>query len=130
MAARIAASAGAIAVLLWFMLDSGLVTPERAARSTSVALAVLGTLFGVGAWATAAAGQRERSPLLARGSNDRYAPVRSWEAPAVQAAPAARSGYVAAATPAGLGDVTGVVTDGDASDTTGRAPASRGDAAE
>ena len=65
MTARVAVQAGAIAAFLWLMLDSGLLTPERAARSTSAALVTLGVLFGVGAWATAAVGQRERSPLLA-----------------------------------------------------------------
>jgi hypothetical protein len=65
MAARVAATGVGIAALLWLMLDSGVMTAERAARATSAALVMLSALFGIGAWATAVGGQRERSPLLA-----------------------------------------------------------------
>ena len=51
--------------LLWFSLDSQLVTPEPAAPGTSGALLALGLLFGVGAWAFGAAGREERTPSLA-----------------------------------------------------------------
>jgi hypothetical protein len=62
---RVAAIAGAVATLLWLMLDSGVVSPERAPAFASLSLGALGLLFGVGAWATWVGGQRERSPLLA-----------------------------------------------------------------
>lgn len=65
MAARIAAMAAGVAVVLWLMLDSGLMRPERAARVTSAALVMLAAIFGLGAWATSVGGQRDRSPLLA-----------------------------------------------------------------
>jgi hypothetical protein len=56
----------AAASLLWLMLDSGAVTPERAAPLTSLSLGGLAGLFGVGAWALSATGQQpERVPLLA-----------------------------------------------------------------
>ena len=58
-------TAAAAAAVLYLMLDSGLVSPEPAARVVSVSLGVLAVLFGVGAWATAVGGQRSRSPLLA-----------------------------------------------------------------
>jgi divalent metal cation (Fe/Co/Zn/Cd) transporter len=51
--------------LLWFSLDSRLVTPEPAAPGTSAALIALGLLFGVGAWAFNAANRGERTPSLA-----------------------------------------------------------------
>jgi hypothetical protein len=62
---RIAAMAAGVAVVLWFMLDSGLVRPERAARVVSAALVMLAALFGLGAWATTMGGLRERGRLLA-----------------------------------------------------------------
>jgi hypothetical protein len=65
MAARVAAIAAGVAIVLWLMLDSRVVQPERAAPATSAALVVLALIFGGGAWATAVGGQRERTPLLA-----------------------------------------------------------------
>jgi len=65
MTARVAAMAAGIGAFLWLMLDSGVMTPERAARATSAALVMLAALFGLGAWATSVGGQREKSPLLA-----------------------------------------------------------------
>jgi hypothetical protein len=65
MAGRVAGTAGALALVLWLMLDSGVVSAERAAPSASVALVTLAALFGLGAWATSVGGQRERAPLLA-----------------------------------------------------------------
>jgi hypothetical protein len=62
---RVAAIAGVVAALLWLMLDSGIVAPERAPAFASLSLGALGLLFGLGAWATWAGGQRDRSPLLA-----------------------------------------------------------------
>jgi len=52
----------AVMVVLYVALDAG-VAP--AAPGTSVALAGLALLFGVGAWAFGAAGQGERSPGMA-----------------------------------------------------------------
>lgn len=62
---RAAAVAAVTGGLLYLMLDSGLVTPERAARITSLSLGGLGLLFGFGAWVMSVGGQPERSPLLA-----------------------------------------------------------------
>jgi hypothetical protein len=64
-AARAAFVAGAVAAVLYLMLDSGLVGAQRAPALTSLSLGGLGLLFGLGAWATWVVGQRERSPLLA-----------------------------------------------------------------
>lgn len=64
-APRAAAVAAAVGVVLYLMLDSGLVTPEPAPRFTSLSLGGLGLLFGLGAWAMALGGQPERTPLLA-----------------------------------------------------------------
>ena len=62
---RVAATAGAVAALLYLMLDSGAVTPEPAARLASLSLGGLALLFGLGAWATSVGGQPAKSPLLA-----------------------------------------------------------------
>ncbi len=64
-AVRAALVALVVGGLLWLMLDSGMVTPERAAPITSLSLGGLGLLFAVGAWAMRAGGQPERAPLLA-----------------------------------------------------------------
>ena len=61
---RTAGVAVGVATLLWLMLDSGLVSPERAAPLVSLSLGGLGVLFGVGAWAMTVGGRRERAPLL------------------------------------------------------------------
>src|SRR2546427_7570965 len=65
-ALRVIAVAVGIAALLWLRLDSGLMVGDRAAPVVSVALGILGVLFGVGAWAMRIGGQRERVPLLLR----------------------------------------------------------------
>ena len=62
---RVGAIALAVGGLLWLMFDSRLVTPVPPPNGLSLSLAGLGTLFGLGAWATSVAGQRERMPLLA-----------------------------------------------------------------
>ena len=62
---RVTAVALGIAAILYVMLDSSTFTPEVAPRVTSVGLAILGTFFGVGAWATWIGGERARSPWLA-----------------------------------------------------------------
>ena len=64
-AARVLGTAAAVAGLLYLMLDSGVVTSDPAPPLTSLSLGGLALLFGAGAWATAAVGQREKSPLLA-----------------------------------------------------------------
>ena len=64
-AARSAALALGMMALLWFSLDSRLVTPESAPPGTSGALIALGLLFGTGAWAFNAANRGERTPSLA-----------------------------------------------------------------
>ena len=63
-ALRVIAVAVGIAALLWLRLDSGLMGGERAEPVVSVALGILGVLFGVGAWAMRIGGQREGVPLL------------------------------------------------------------------
>ena len=62
-ALRVIAVAVGIAALLWLRLDSGLMVGDRAAPVVSVALGILGVLFGVGAWAMRVGGQREPVPL-------------------------------------------------------------------
>ena len=57
--------AAVVSTLLYVMLDSGAVNAEPSPWFFSVSLGGLGLLFGIGAWATAAAGQGERSPMLA-----------------------------------------------------------------
>lgn len=64
-AARVLATAAAVAALVWLMLDSRVVTPDRAPAMTSVSLGGLALLFGVGAWAMTVGGERSKSPLLA-----------------------------------------------------------------
>ena len=54
-----------VGTILYVMLDSGRVNAEPAPWFFSVSLGGLGVLFGLGAWATSAAGQSERSPMLA-----------------------------------------------------------------
>jgi hypothetical protein len=54
-----------VLAVLYLMLDSGVVTPEPAPPMTSLSLGGLAVLFGVGAWAMAVGGQRERMPFLA-----------------------------------------------------------------
>ena len=61
---RVGAIAGAVAVVLWLALDSGLAGPP-AAPVTSAGLLVLALLFGVGSWTMRVGGRRERAPLLA-----------------------------------------------------------------
>jgi hypothetical protein len=63
--ARTVGTALAVAALVWLMLDSGLVTPERAPAMTSASLGGLGLLFALGGWAMHVGGQPERTPLLA-----------------------------------------------------------------
>ncbi len=59
----VAVACGSAAVL-YLMLDSGVVGPETP-RAVSVSLVALALIFGVGAWAMAVGGRRERAPLLA-----------------------------------------------------------------
>jgi hypothetical protein len=55
----------AVGAILYLMLDSGAVNKEPAPWFYSVSLGGLGLLFGIGAWATSAVGQTERTPMLA-----------------------------------------------------------------
>jgi hypothetical protein len=50
--------------VLWFALDSGLLSAVRTPGAASVSLLTLALLFGVGAWGMRAGGRGERSPLL------------------------------------------------------------------
>ena len=65
MNARVFAVAGAIAAILYVMLDSGVVRPQTGPWVLSVALLVLATIFGVGSWTASIGGQKSRSSMLA-----------------------------------------------------------------
>lgn len=62
---RVAGVALAVAMALWLMVDSRLVSPEPGPRFLSLSLFGLAALFGGGAWAMSVGGRRERVPLLA-----------------------------------------------------------------
>jgi hypothetical protein len=63
--ARVVAVAGAIAAILYVMLDSGVVRPEAGPRVLSAGLIVLAILFAVGSWTASMGGQKNRSSMLA-----------------------------------------------------------------
>jgi hypothetical protein len=62
---RVAGIGFAVALVLWLMLDSRLVSPEAGPRFLSLSLAGLAALFGLGAWAMQVGGRKERAPFLA-----------------------------------------------------------------
>lgn len=62
---RLAGVALSVGMALWLMLDSRLVSPEPGPPFLSLSLLGLAALFGLGAWAMAVGGRRERTPLLA-----------------------------------------------------------------
>jgi hypothetical protein len=62
--ARALTIALAVFGVLWLMLDSGLAAAEPAPAGTSVALAMLAGVFGVGALVMQTGGQPQRVPLL------------------------------------------------------------------
>jgi len=62
---RVLGIAAAVGVVLYVMLDSGVVRPEATPRVMSVALIVLALLFTVGAWTAGMGNQPERRPMLA-----------------------------------------------------------------
>jgi hypothetical protein len=70
--------AGALAGLLYLMLDSGAFSPEPAPRLTSLSLGALALLFGLGAWGLRVSGQaaRSRLPLAVAMGAGAYALVR------------------------------------------------------
>jgi hypothetical protein len=61
---RVTATALAVMGILWFALDSGLLSAVRTPPAASASLLTLALLFGVGAWGMQAGGRGERSPLL------------------------------------------------------------------
>ncbi len=61
---RALAIAVAVAAVLWFSLDSGLVRSEPPLPGTSVALGMLAVAFGAAAWVMQQGGQPQRVPLL------------------------------------------------------------------
>lgn len=61
---RVTLIGSAVALVLWLMLDSGLVSEEPAPTVTSVSLGILAAVFALGGWGTWVVGQRKRSPLL------------------------------------------------------------------
>jgi hypothetical protein len=64
-AGRSVGVAGAVAALLWLMLDSRIVTPTAPPAGVSGSLVALALIFGAGAFVMAKGGQPERVPLLA-----------------------------------------------------------------
>jgi hypothetical protein len=54
----------AVFAVLWLALDSAWLSAEPAPPGTSVALAMLAGVFGIGAWVMHAGGQPRRVPLL------------------------------------------------------------------
>jgi hypothetical protein len=61
---RVTFIAAAVAMVLWLMLDSGLIRGEHAPTTTSLSLGILAAIFALGGWGTWVVGQRTRSPLL------------------------------------------------------------------
>jgi len=64
-ASRVLGVAGAVAAVLYVMLDSRIVRPEAAPRVVSVALIVLALIFTVGTWTASFGVQPSRGPMLA-----------------------------------------------------------------
>lgn len=62
---RAALTAGLAGLVFWLAFDSGMLTAEGAPPGTSVALGLLGVVFGLGAFVMQKGGQPERVPLLA-----------------------------------------------------------------
>ncbi len=62
---RVGAVGGAVAAVLYVILDSGVVPRETPPPGISVALCMLAAIFALGAGVMWAGGQRERTPLLA-----------------------------------------------------------------
>lgn len=56
---------GAVAVVLYVMLDSGVVRSEGTPKIMSVTLIVLALLFALGTWTAGFGGQTNRQPMLA-----------------------------------------------------------------
>jgi hypothetical protein len=63
-ASRVLGVAAAVGVVLYVMLDSGIVRPEGTPPVMSVTLIVLALVFTLGTW-TASFGQRSRQPMMA-----------------------------------------------------------------
>jgi len=61
---RVTSMALAVMAVLWFALDSGLLSAVPTPRAASASLLTLALLFGLGGWAMQAGGRGERSPLL------------------------------------------------------------------
>ena len=63
---RVLGVAAAVGVVLYVMLDSGVVRPEGTPRVMSVTLIVLALVFTLGTWtASFGGGLRNRQPMLA-----------------------------------------------------------------
>jgi len=61
--ARSLAVAIAAVAVLWFALDSPIVTPTPAPRETVYAIGALALVFGAGSWVMYAGGQPERATI-------------------------------------------------------------------
>jgi hypothetical protein len=64
-ASRVLGIAAAVGVVLYVMLDSGVVRPEGTPRVMSVTLIVLALVFTLGTWTARFSAQPQRQPMLA-----------------------------------------------------------------
>jgi len=64
-ASRVLGIAAAVGVVLYVMLDSGIVRPEGTPRIMSVTLIVLALVFTLGTWTARFGNQPQRQPMLA-----------------------------------------------------------------
>ena len=64
-ASRVLGVASAVGVVLYVMLDSGVVRPEGTPRVMSVTLIVLALVFTLGTWTASFGNQPSRQPMMA-----------------------------------------------------------------
>ena len=64
-ASRVLGVAAAVGVVLYVMLDSGIVRPEGTPRVMSVTLIVLALVFTLGTWTASFGNQPDRRPTMA-----------------------------------------------------------------
>ena len=61
---RVLGIAAAVGVVLYVMLDSGIVRPEGTPKVMSVTLIVLALVFTLGGWTAGFSSQPERRPMM------------------------------------------------------------------